>query len=339
MDRHFVGKEAEVEFISALQPTDHPSSSRSQVELEVGRHGNEVHSSEAHSVVLETRRLHDLSLTLPPHPNKQIIQRQDGFSMSKPQVRARHLLLQIEVRRVLRLQRLLLLSLGQVAQQTAQQSRQHRAAQRTRHLEVELAALALVHDQPHVVVHAELLEDVGLALQHGAGVIVGVVAGGLGMSREKKEHFKLTHGEHVEEELALLRVLDAVRAGENLVPDAVVALHGLDVRIVIETALHQIAQVRVVAEGRVVLWMKKCREGDRADGEEANRSVIVEHGLVHVSFGVKDVLTLVGVDEMEVVLREGRGKEILQEDIARLLRSLLERVLNDNVSAHILVQA
>ena len=87
------------------------------------------------------------------------------------------------------------------------------------------------------------------------------------------------------------------------------------------------------------LPMKKCREGDRADGEEANRSVIVEHGLVHISFGVKDVLALVGVDEMEVVLREGRGKEILQEDIARLLRSLLERVLNDNVSAHILVQA
>lgn len=84
------------------------------------------------------------------------------------------------------LQRLLLLSLGQVAQQTAQQSRQHRAAQRTRHLEVELAALALVHDQPHVVVHAELLEDVGLALQHGAGVVVGVVAGGLGnKSREE----------------------------------------------------------------------------------------------------------------------------------------------------------
>ena len=82
------------------------------------------------------------------------------------------------------------------------------------------------------------------------------------------------------------------------------------------------------------------RDGDDngTNREETNRGVIVEDRLVDGSVSTEDVLALVVVLDVDVLLREGLGKEILQEDVARLLRAGLERVFHDDVSGRMLVQ-
>lgn len=70
---------------------------------------------------------------------------------------------------------------------------------------------------------------------------------------EGEVYLQLAHGVHLEQQLALLLSVQLRLVLEDSVPDSVLPVDQIDVRVVIEAVFHDVVQLAVVAELGVLL--------------------------------------------------------------------------------------